>query len=109
MKKSKNKNIPVITKEDFIKGKIIYDNVLIEPLRFDEDGMLKDPVQYEDKPEYGIVKMVGEGRLYDNGIVVPLKVKVGDTVYFQKYSANKIRLSGTDMILAKEEDIYWFK
>lgn len=32
----------------------------------------------------GIVKAVGEGKLLQDGTIIPLKVKVGDTVIFSK-------------------------
>lgn len=90
-----------------MKGKILYDNVLIKPIVLEKVGLVLRPQQYEDKPEFGEVLMVGEGRIFDNGTVIPLKVKVGDVVYFQKFSSQKIRVEGVDYHIIREEDIYW--
>jgi len=87
----------------------LYDNVLVVPIVIDEVGNgLVRPQGYEDKPEIGEVVKVGEGRIFDNGVVVPLKVKVGDIVYFNKYSSVKIRLDTTDYLILKEEDLQGF-
>ena len=94
---------------DLTKGRILHDNVLVKPIRLEKNGTLVDPQQYEDKPEFGEVLACGPGRIYDNGEVVPLTVKVGDIVFFQKYSAQKVRIAGVDHLLIHEEDVYWVK
>lgn len=68
--------------------------------------MVIKPQMYEDKIDFGEVLLVGEGRIFDNGTVIPLKVKVGDIIFFQKYSATKIRNNGEDLLLIREEDVY---
>ena len=92
---------------DLSGGRILYDNVLLKPIVVEEVGLIKRPQQYDDKPEWGEVVACGEGRIFDNGTIIPLKVKVGDTVLFQKYSAQKIRHLGTDYLLIREEDIHF--
>jgi len=95
---------------DLLTGKLLYDEVLIEPIIFEESSNgLVNPQQYEDKAEFGKVLLVGNGRLLDNGTVVKPLVKKGDTVLFQKYSAQKVRVSGVDYLIIREEDIYWIK
>lgn len=109
-KRSKLKKIDL---DVLLKGRVLYDNVVVRPLAQDKTSTKKGeveiirPDQYEDKPEFGEVLMVGEGRIFDNGTVVPLRVKVGDVVYFQKYSTTKLRIDGTDIHIIREEDIYW--
>lgn len=83
------------------------DTILIEPLVIEEDNGLAKPQGYEDKVEYGKVLMVGTGRLFDSGTVVPLLVSVGDTIFFQKYSSQKVRLNGKDYLIIRAEDVYW--
>lgn len=86
---------------------LLYDNVLVEQYQvedIDETGLVR-PQNYEDKPEIGKVLSIGKGRLFDNGTVVPLDVKVGDLVYFNKYSSTKIRLGTIDYYMIREEDI----
>lgn len=90
---------------DIEKFNILYDNVFVRGIEIEErDGIVK-PAQYDDKPEIGEVVRVGEGRIFDNGTIVPLKVKVGDTVYFNKYSTVKFNFDGKDYYVVREEDI----
>lgn len=95
---------------DLIAGRLMYEQVLIEPIVINESANgLYNPAQYEDKPEFGKVLLVGMGRLLDNGTIIKPTVKVGDTVLFQKYSAQKIRVNSLDYLLIREDDIYWIK
>lgn len=96
-----------VNKVDLGKGVILYDNILLQPIVVEQDGLVLRPQQYEDKPEWGEVIACGEGRIFDNGAIVPLKVQVGDLVLFQKYSAQKFRHKGTDYLIIREEDIYF--
>lgn len=96
-----------MTQYDPLSFKPLYDNILLEaiiPTEVDETGVIR-PMNYEDKPELGKVLSTGDGRLFDNGTVVPLMVRAGDIVYFNKYSSTKIRLGTIDYYLLKEEDI----
>lgn len=90
---------------DITKFNILYDNVLVKAVEISEkDGIVK-PAQYEDKPEIGEVLNVGEGRLLESGDILPLKVKKGDTVFFNKYSSTKFNFDGDDIYLVREDDI----
>lgn len=92
---------------DFFKGKILNDCILVEPLTITVDNGLVKPQGYEDKSEYAKVLMVGEGRLFDDGTRLPPSVKKGDTIFFQKFSSQKVRLGGKDYLIIREEDVYW--
>lgn len=97
--------MPKPSKINVSKFNILYDNVLVKGISLEErDGIIK-PDSYEDKPELGEVVKIGEGRIFDNGTVIPLKVKVGDIVYFNKYSVTKFNVDGTDWFVVREEDI----
>lgn len=93
---------------DLNKFTVLYDNVLIKGLEVEErDGVYK-PAQYDDKPDMGEVLKAGPGRLLDNRDLVPLSVKIGDIVYFNKYSSTKFNYDGVDYYLLREEDIYGY-
>lgn len=79
----------------------------MKPIFLQEQGGVYNPQQYEDKAEFGEVVMVGQGHLLEDGRVIPLTVKVGDTVYFEKYSTKKIRVSGVDHLIIREDDCDW--
>ncbi len=48
---------------------------------------------------------VGKGRVLQDGTVIPLKVKAGDTVLFGKYAGNEIKLDGEELMLMREDEI----
>lgn len=87
------------------KFNILYDNIFVKGIEIEEkDGIIK-PSNYDDKPEIGEVLRIGEGRIFDNGTVIPLKVQVGDTIYFNKYSSTKFNFDGEDFYVIREEDV----
>jgi chaperonin GroES len=88
--------------------KPLYDRVVVKPIEEKEEktpsGIII-PDTAKEKPSEGEVIAVGEGRLLENGQVVPLKVKVGDRVVYSKYAGNEFVLDGEDVIILREEDI----
>lgn len=89
---------------------LLYDNILVEQIVLDDDvvdeetGIVR-PKNYEDKPEVGTVMSIGNGHLFDNGVVVPLLIQVGDIIYFNKYSSTKVRLDTRDFFIIREDDV----
>ena len=55
--------------------------------------------------EQAVVVAVGEGRRNDNGQLVPIRVKVGDTVMYQAYSPDKIEIDGEEFLVVSETSI----
>lgn len=84
----------------------IHDFILVRSIREEElaNGLVK-PQQYDEKPEFGEVIAVGDGRLLDDGVVVPPKVKVGDTIFYGKYSSEQTRSLSEDYFIIRDEDI----
>ena len=96
-----------VNKIDLLKGGLLYDSVLLKPIVVESDSVVLRPQQYEDKPEWGEVIMVGDGRVFDNGEVGSLRVRPGSIVLFQKYSAQKFRHKCEDYLIIREDDIFW--
>jgi chaperonin GroES len=90
---------------NLLRHQLLQDNVLIASVEFETDGKVYRPNQYEDKPEFGVVLSVGQGRLLDNGTRVPSPVVEGDFVVFGKYSSVKVRAEGVDFLFVRDEDI----
>lgn len=61
------------------------------------------------KPTEGRVVAVGKGRTLDDGTVVPLAVKVGDTVVYSKYGGTEVTLDGKDYVILDEDQVYAIK
>ncbi len=68
-------------------------------------GGLFLPDTAKEKPVEGEVLAVGEGRIDDNGKLVPMNVEVGDRIVFSKYSGTEIKLEGDEFLLMREDDI----
>ncbi len=83
------------------------DRVVVKRLEEQEQkvGGIIIPDTAKEKPQQGKVVAVGSGKLTDEGKVVPLDVKVGDTVLFGKYSGTEIKLEGTEYLIVREEEI----
>ena len=58
-----------------------------------------------EKPSMGEVLAAGNGKVTDSGDVRALDVKVGDKVYFGKYSGTEIKVDGEELLIMREDDI----
>ena len=83
------------------------DRVVVKRLEEQEQkvGGIIIPDTAKEKPQQGKVFAVGSGRVSDEGKVIPLDVKVGDTVLVGKYSGTEIKLEGTEYLIVREEEI----
>ncbi len=83
------------------------DRLLLKRLEEQEQkiGGIIIPDTAKEKPQQGKVVAVGTGRINDEGKLIPLDVKVGDTVLFGKYSGTEIKLEGTEYLIVREEEI----
>jgi len=94
-----------------IKIKPLGDRVLLETLSLEERtkktkyGIVIPDTAEKEKPQEGKVVEVGEGKVLENGKVLPLSVKKGDRVLFSKYGPSEIKVDGKEYLIAKEEDI----
>jgi len=87
--------------------KPIGDRVVVRPKSAEEmtkSGIIL-PDTAKERPQEGEVMAVGTGRVMDDGTVVPLAVKVGETVLFSKYGGTEIKIGGEEYIILREDDI----
>jgi chaperonin GroES len=85
----------------------LHDRVLVEPLGAEEKsaGGIIIPDTAQEKPMEGKIVAVGNGYKNDDGKIIPLDVKAGDTVLYGKYAGTEVRIDGQDMLIVKESDI----
>ena len=90
-----------------MKIRPLHDRVIVK--RLDEERKTASGIVIPDtaaeKPDQGEVMSVGNGKLTDEGNLVPLDVKVGDRVLFGKYSGQTVTLKGDELLVMREEDI----
>jgi len=78
------------------------DRVLLKPLSEEElstksvAGIIIPETIDKEKPIQGKVIAVGEGRMSDDGTVLPMSVKAGDRVVFSKYGPDEIKIDGEE-------------
>ena len=64
------------------------------------------PDTAKEKPQQGSVLAVGPGRRSDQtGELIPLDVKVGDTVVYSKYGGTEITVEGEDLLILSSRDV----
>ena len=64
------------------------------------------PDTAKEKPQQGEVLAVGPGRRAENtGEIVPMDVKVGDTVVYSKYGGTEITVDGEDLLILTSRDV----
>lgn len=86
------------------------DRVLVEPLEKDEKGKTKSGIIIPDtvskeRGEQGKVLAVGEGRRGDDGKLIPLSVKKGQTIIFSKYGPDEIKIDDKEYFIISEANI----
>ena len=64
------------------------------------------PDTAKEKPQQGEVLAVGPGRRSEQtGDIIPLDVKVGDTVVYSKYGGTEITVDGDDLLILTSRDV----
>ena len=84
------------------------DRVIVKPKEADETtkGGIILPDTAKEKPIEGKIVAVGSGKVTEEGKVINLNVKVGDTVLYGKYSGTEISVEGDEYLIMRESDIY---
>lgn len=59
----------------------------------------------EARQDMATVVSVGEGRMLNNGRIIPLRVKEGDRVIFNKYAGTQLVKDNKTYLILKECDI----
>ena len=62
------------------------------------------PDTAKEKPQEGKVVAVGPGR-FDDGVLVPMDVKVGDVVLYSKYGGTEVKYNNEEYLVLSARDI----
>jgi len=83
------------------------DNILV--MRVEEEqktvGGIIIPDNARKKSCKGKVISAGSGRVVKGGKKIPLEVKKGDTILFNKYAGTEIKINGVEHVFMKETDL----
>jgi chaperonin GroES len=85
----------------------LQDRVLVVRTEEEEKtaGGIIIPDTAKEKPQEGKVIAVGTGKLDEEGKQIPLDVKEGDRVLFNKYAGSEINIDGVEHLIMREDDI----
>ena len=86
--------------------KPLEDRIVIQQLAAEQvttSGIII-PDSAKEKPQEGEVVAVGPGR-FDDGVRVPMDVKVGDRVMYSKYGGTEVKLKGSEYLVLSARDI----
>jgi chaperonin GroES len=91
-----------------LKIRPLDDRVVVEPFEAEERtaGGIVLPDSAREKPQQGKVIATGPGKLLEKtGERGKMSLKVGDRVFYGKYSGTEIEIDGTDYVILRESDV----
>ncbi len=83
------------------------DRVVLKVLEAEEktaSGIVL-PDTAKEKPQQGKIVAVGPGKHSEEGKLIPMSVKAGDTVLFAKYAGTEVKYEGEELLILRESDL----
>ena len=90
-----------------MKVRPLHDRIIVQRLEEQEQrvGGIIIPDTAKEKPQQGKVVAAGKGKAKDDGKILPLDVKAGDTILFGKYSGQDIKIDGEEYLIMREDEV----
>jgi len=91
-----------------IKVRPLHDRIIVQRLEDEEEqkvGGIIIPDTAKEKPQQGKVVAAGKGKVKEDGGLLPMDVKDGDTILFGKYSGQEIKLDGEEYLIMREDEV----
>lgn len=91
------------------KIKPLEDRVIIKPAVKEEKtkgGIILPDTVEKEKPIEGTVVATGPGKTKEDGKIIAMNVKVGDTVLYGKYSGTEVKIDDEEYLIMRESDIF---
>jgi chaperonin GroES len=90
-----------------MKIRPLHDRVLVKRLEPKDvmKGGIIIPETAKEKPQEGEVMAVGNGKVLEDGKVLPMNVKAGDKILFGKYSGTDVKIDDEEYLIMREDDI----
>lgn len=82
--------------QNLLNHKLRNEYILIVPIDFEDDDVVKKAPDYEEKPEWGLVISASD----DVEDIV-----AGDVILYMSYGGTKVDSLGQDFIYVREEDV----
>ena len=88
--------------------KPLENRIVVRPSEAEETTVsgIVIPDTAKEKPQQGEVLAAGPGRRSEQtGELIPLDLKVGDTVVYSKYGGTEITIDGEDLLILTSRDV----
>ena len=97
-----------MTEATKVKMQPLGERVLVKPLEHKETkkGGIIIPETAKEKPQEGTVVAIGRGKVADDGKIIPMEVKVGDHILYEKYGGSEIKINDEEYLMMKEDSIF---
>ncbi len=85
----------------------LQDRILVERMEETEKtkGGIIIPDTAKEKPAEGKVVATGNGRVGEDGTLIPMDLKVGDSILFSKYGGTEVKIEGIDYLIMRQDDV----
>ncbi len=85
----------------------LHDRVVVkrEPQEQRSAGGIVIPDTAGEKPTFGKVIAVGQGKILENGQTRAVDIKVGDRVLLGKYSGTEVKVNNEELVVMREDDV----
>jgi chaperonin GroES len=90
-----------------LKIRPLDDRIVIEQSTAEEvtRGGIVLPDTAKEKPQRGKVIATGPGKLLDSGERGEMDVRVGDEVFYARYSGTNVEINGEEFVILRESDV----
>src|SRR6266542_746514 len=90
-----------------MKFRPLHDRVVVKRIEAEAktSGGIIIPDTAKEKPQQGEVIAVGPGGRDEAGKLIPIDIKAGDRVLFDKWSGTEVKIDGQELLIMKESDI----
>ena len=87
-----------------LKGKILAGKILVQPKAAEEKTVsgIIIPDSAKEKPQVGTVLLVGSDKKNE-----PMELKVGNVVFYGRYSGTELHIDGEDYLLMSQSDVLY--
>ena len=94
------------SEKQFVNFDMIDDGIMVSPVESEKKTKagLIIPESASKKSQLGIVVAVGDGRT-ENGILIPMKIKVGNMVLFGRFKGNEVWFNESHFFHMFEGDV----
>jgi len=90
-----------------MKVRPLNDQIIVE--RVESEGKTAGgiiiPETAKEKPREGKVIAAGSGKMNSKGKRLPMEVKPGQRILFERYAGTEIKIDGEDYLMMREDDV----